>query len=210
MKPIRKGAGELFDIHAQEYHDWMKSIHTYDSTLDVFCRLLKGKAILDVACGPGNITHYFLEKNSNYKVLGIDLAPKMIEIARINNPLATFKVMDINKVDNLDLTFDGIVCGFGLPYLNKEEAIQLIKNTSIKLHSKGILYLSTMEGDYSKSRVEASSSGKYEVQMYYHEGTYLKQALLEVGFIVILEERLKSVNRKGEEVIDLVLICEKI
>ena len=49
--------------------------------LDKFLSLLPKKArILDVGCGPGNFTKYFLEKDFIAK--GIDLSTEMIKIAR--------------------------------------------------------------------------------------------------------------------------------
>lgn len=54
-------------------------------------------AIVEVACGPGNITKYLLNKRPGFKIGGIDLAPNMVELAKVNNPTASFQVMDSRK-----------------------------------------------------------------------------------------------------------------
>ena len=208
MKPIRKTPQEIFDIFAKDYNKWIKTVCNYDSTLDVFCNSIQKEDafIVDLACGPGNISSYLLKKRPHFNVLGVDLAPKMAAIAELNNPQAIFKVMDCRVVFPHVQNVDGIVCGFGLPYLNKEDAVKLIADAAGSLNDDGVLYISTMENDYSNSKIEVSSSGEYETQMYYHEAAYLKKAMIDSGLQVKLEERLKTVDKKGNDVVDLILI----
>ena len=64
-------------------------------------RIEKGERVLDVACGTGIITKK-LATLSETKVLGIDLSPKMIEIAKKKNSGETcieFQVADFNETD---------------------------------------------------------------------------------------------------------------
>ena len=97
--------------------------------------------ILELACGPGNISQYVLNKRPDFELFGIDLAPGMIKLAKQNNPTAKFKVMDVKKINSLNTRYDGIICGFCLPYFSKTETIQLIKDSSNLLAKGGILYL---------------------------------------------------------------------
>jgi hypothetical protein len=41
------------------------------------------------------------------------------------------------------------MCGFGLPYLSKEETENLISGSFALLKPEGVLYVSTMEDDYN-------------------------------------------------------------
>ena len=64
-------------------------------------RIEKGERVLDVACGTGIITKK-LATLSETKVLGIDLSPKMIEIAKNKNSGETcieFQVADFTETD---------------------------------------------------------------------------------------------------------------
>jgi trans-aconitate methyltransferase len=63
--------------------------------------------ILEVACGPGNVTKYLLSQRPSFRTKGIDLAPKMVELARINNPTAEFFVMDIRDISSISKQYDG-------------------------------------------------------------------------------------------------------
>ena len=67
-------------------------IDLYNDTYDKFCALIdkKNPEILEVAWGPGNVTKYLYSKRIDFKILGIDLAPSMIELAKINIPKADF------------------------------------------------------------------------------------------------------------------------
>ena len=59
-----KQAAELFDHFAKAYQDKYMDLSLYHDSLDLFCRSITKKEadVLDIACGPGNITHYLLKK----------------------------------------------------------------------------------------------------------------------------------------------------
>ena len=134
----------------------------YNDTFDLFCNNIaqENAEILDVACGPGNITQYLLKKRPDFKILGIDLSTNMINLARLNNSTAEFLLMDCRKIGLLDKKFDGIMCGFCLPYLSKTAAVKLINDAAQLLNPNGVFYLSTMEeNEDKKSGLKTSSTG---------------------------------------------------
>eukprot|EP00128_Syssomonas_multiformis_P000808 Colp12_sorted_trinity150504_noHs@26428 len=68
------------------------------------------KKILDLGCGPGNITEFLLERWPEANVLGIDSSPEMIDAANKKfekNDRAKFEVRDMTAVDgsNYDLIY---------------------------------------------------------------------------------------------------------
>lgn len=203
-------AVEVFNKNANLYQDRFMNFDLYNDTFDLLCDNIQKKnaSVLELACGPGNITKYFLQKRPDFQILGTDLAPKMIELAQKNNPLATFQLLDCRDFLKLNQKFDAIVCGFGLPYLSKEEAIQLIKDAADGLNLEGVLYLSTMEDDYSKSGFKKGSTGD-EIFMHYHQADYLSEALIESGFKIIALERKNFSEQDGSNTIDLILIAKK-
>lgn len=78
-----------------------------------------GMRILDMACGPGVLTLRIAPLvEPNGEVLGVDLAPGMIERARMAAvPNARFEIMDIEDLQLADGSFDGAVCGHGLQFV---------------------------------------------------------------------------------------------
>lgn len=203
-------AVNVFDKNANLYQERFMDFDLYNDTFDLFCDSIttKNAEVLELACGPGNITKYLLKKRPDFKLLGTDLAPKMIAFAQEYNPTAAFQIMDCRDFIKLNKKFDGIMCGFGLPYLSKEDAVQLIKDAHRILNPNGILYLSTMEDDYSKSDYKKGSSGD-EIFMHYHQEDYLSEALHTSGFKMITIQRKKFPEQNGTETTDLILIAQK-
>ncbi|HEV2967668.1 MAG TPA: methyltransferase domain-containing protein [Candidatus Dormibacteraeota bacterium] len=77
-----------------------------------------GMRVLDLACGPGNLSRRLAEQVSpGGEVVGVDLAPGMIEVARAAGiPNARFEVMDIERLTFPGGYFDAAVCGHGLQF----------------------------------------------------------------------------------------------
>ena len=163
-------ASLIFNKYADEYQEKFMDVSLYKASLKNFCNLItkENAKVLDIACGPGNVTKYLLGEKPNLIVLGIDLATNMITLARYNNPNATFKVMDCRSISSLTEKFDAVVGAFCLPYLSKEETHKLINNISALLSDHGVCYISTMENDYNKSGYETGSKGD-QIYMYYYE-----------------------------------------
>jgi len=197
-----------FDQCAEEYQDKFMNLDHYHEMLDIFCtEIVPGNAtVLDVACGPGNITRYLLEKRPELTLLGIDLSTEMLKLARSNNPGAQFRIMDAREIEQLDLKFEAVVCGFGLPYLSREDALQFIGKVAAVLKPRGIFYLSTMEDDYERSRLISSSTGKISMYIHYHQADYLSQALEAHGFELIKLSRIVEPEPTPSSTRDLVII----
>jgi ubiquinone/menaquinone biosynthesis C-methylase UbiE len=205
-----KIAVEVFNKLAKEYQDKFMNVDLYRDSFDFFCSHIAGKNanILELACGPGNITKYLLKMRPDFKILGIDLSENMIRLAKINNPEAEFQIMDCRDIGMIKKKYDGIMCGFCLPYLTKGEAVEMISNASKILTPGGLLYLSTMEDDYSKSGLKIGSAGD-EIYMHYHQANYLTNALKENGFQISDLQRKVYSSPDGTETTDLLIIAKK-
>jgi ubiquinone/menaquinone biosynthesis C-methylase UbiE len=77
-----------------------------------------GMKVLDLACGPGNLTRRLAALAApGGGVVGVDLAPGMIELARASAiPNARFDIMDIERLAFPDASFDVAVCGHGIQF----------------------------------------------------------------------------------------------
>ena len=202
----------LFDKYAIQYQEKYMDLGLYNDSFELFCKTVEREnaEILEIACGPGNITKYLLRKRPDFKILGIDLSSRMIELAKINNPSAEFQIMDCRNIDKICKKYDAVMCGFCLPYLSKEEALKLISDVSLLLKSNGILYISTMEDDYNKSGWEGSSSGGNEkMYIHYHQADYLTKALIENGFKILDLQHLESPGDHKASAKDLVMLAKK-
>jgi cyclopropane fatty-acyl-phospholipid synthase-like methyltransferase len=153
---------------ASLYQEKFMALEVYNDSYDFICNAVdtpKAK-LLDIGCGPGNITKYLLSKRPDFDVLGIDIAPNMVALAKQNNPTARFEVMDTRHINTLDATYDGIIAGFCLPYLSQTECDEFIINAYHLLNNHGLIYISFVEGDPATSDYKVGSGGR--VYFYYH------------------------------------------
>lgn len=203
---------EIFNNCALQYQEKFMDFDLYHDTFNFFLEAIKknNAFILEIGCGPGNITKFLLNKKTNLKILGIDIASNMIDLAKKNVPSAEFKVLDCKNLKSLTSRFDAVLCGFTLPYLNKEEALELIKDSSKIINKDGILYISTMEDDYEKSKLISSSSNKDSgLFTYYHQEDYLSEELIKNGFEILKTIR-KEYPEPKDDSKDLIIIAKKI
>lgn len=176
---------ETWNKVARLYQEKFMDLDLYDETYDHFCQQVEKKSphILEIGCGPGNITRYILTRRPDVKIHAVDVSPNMIRLASSNNPAASFRVMDCREIDTLTATFDAIICGFCIPYLSKQDVSKLIKDSTALLNEGGILYLSFIEGDYEQSGYETASSGD-KAYVYYYQADHF-QSLLADHFEVV-------------------------
>jgi len=206
-----KEAVKIFDKYAKLYQSKYMDVERYADILDLFCQHISDEnpQVLELACGPGNVTKYLMQRRPDFKILGMDLAPKMIELARMHNPQCRFLVEDVRSIGQLEDKYHGIIAGFCLPYLSKKECGQLIVDAARILLPGGVLYLSTMEDEYSKSDYTESSSTKEKMFIHYHESAYLLEFLKHEGFQLIELVRKKYVDGENKSVTDLCLLGQK-
>ena len=203
-----RAAAEVFNKQANTYQDKFMNVDLYHDSLDLFCdHIVKGADILELACGPGNVTKYLLQKRPDLNILGTDLAPDMIALAQANNPQAKFQLMDCRDIGVLTGKYDAILCSFGLPYLSKEDAIRLIVDAAKLLRPGGVLYLSTMADDYSRSGYQTSGSGD-TIFVHYHEADYLRARMEDNGFELI-DMRHQDFPAGPTKTTDLIIVAKK-
>jgi ubiquinone/menaquinone biosynthesis C-methylase UbiE len=203
-------SASAFDKLADRYREKYMDLTIYDDSYRDFCELLRQSRarVLDAACGPGNVSRYLMTQRPDLDLLGIDLAPRMLELAREAVPSARFAVHDCRNLADLNLSFDGIICAFGLPYLSREEAMAFIKAACEVLEPDGVLYLSTMLGRSEDSGFERCSSGD-QVYINYHTEDEVISSLQACGFTIVKQKRIHSPSVAAKATIDLVVIAKK-
>ncbi len=203
---------QRFDEFAEEYAGRFENVNGYIDQLTFFVSQVKvtGPAILELACGPGNVTKFLKNRFPESRILAVDLAPKMIELALKTLPDVEFRVMDVRDISVIAEKFDAVMCSFCLPFLSKEDAVKLISDCSSLLNPGGIIYLSTMEGDENRAGFEKTSfSGDSEIYFNYHEQIDLELAFSRSGFRVVRFDRQNYLEPDGSVTIDLIFIAEK-
>ncbi len=178
---------QTWDKLATVYQEKFMDLDLYNDTYDTFCQLIQKQSahLLEIGCGPGNITKYLLTQIPDFHIDATDAAPNMVKAAQENNPAAHCTLLDCRDIHTLTTRYDGVMCGFCMPYLSKDDCRKLIKDCAHVLNTGGIFYFSAIEDDYNKSSYETSSNGEHTMFVYYHEEAYLKDYLRENNFELV-------------------------
>jgi ubiquinone/menaquinone biosynthesis C-methylase UbiE len=130
MSPTELSGSEAERLRAFERqgHDALaKSYHAFFSAVTALAtnplldavRLRPGTRLLDVASGPGALTAE--AANRGARPVGVDLSPRMIELAQRLYPAVEFREADVEHLPFPDHAFDAVVSAFGLGHFPQPE-----------------------------------------------------------------------------------------
>lgn len=201
---------QTWNTLAEWYDENFMHLNIYNASYDLFCERLQKQSpdVLELACGPGNITRYLLNKRPDFKILGSDISDNMLQKARKNCPEVKFRKMDLRNLHQVKKTFDALVIGFCLPYLSQDDILKLISDAAQVLSSGAQLYLSCIEGKYEAPKLQTNSKGQQSL-MVYHEFEFIQRALLNNDFKTIEVLRIPySIEVKPGET-HLIILAER-
>jgi SAM-dependent methyltransferase len=105
-------------------------------TIKEFIALFKTKpSILDLGCGTGHESMRL--HNEGAEVVGIDLSPLSIEIAKARNPDSTFFTMDFFSLDDSLGLFDGIFASGSIIHVSPGKFPGLLETLSCMIKDDG-------------------------------------------------------------------------
>lgn len=102
---------------------------------------LKGKSVLDLGCGYGELSKYFIEMGAK-RVVACDISQNMLNLAKqVNNhEKIEYKLLAMENLNSLDEKFDLIFSSLAFHYV--ENFDKLIKDIYSGLNENGILLFS--------------------------------------------------------------------
>jgi len=142
----------------------------------------KGDNILDVGCGGGRDSKFFVRKG--LKVTGIDVSSVLIKLAKKEVPGALFKCLDLLKINFPVNTFDGIWAQAVLFHLKRKDVPKALKKFYKVLKKGGVLHLVVKEG---KGEAFVKDKLSYELERFYtfFQKNEIKALLKKQGFKII-------------------------
>lgn len=151
---------ETYNKIAADWHQDHLNDDWWIAGVDKLISFLKPEGtILDIGCAGGLKSKYFADKG--FKVVGIDLSDKMIEIAKREEPELTFFTLGLEDVDKLDYFFDGIIMQAVLLHVQKEEVEGNLRKIISKLNIGGYLYITVKESIPGKPEEEVKTENDY-------------------------------------------------
>ncbi len=138
-----------YNYFAKPYDEWTKSSlrkYAWEETVKKNIKDVKGKRVLDVACGSGSSIEIIYSLGAK-EVVGIDVSSEVINIAKKKFPENKFLVKDIScdSFDELN-KFDIITAIFLFEYAQKKEIlVSMIRNISQLIYPGGNFYSLTID-----------------------------------------------------------------
>ena len=200
---------QTFNKNARRYAEKYFDLRDYDKYYEhLIASIPQAGSFIDVACGPGNVSAFIKRHRPDIEVLGIDMAPNMIEEARARVPGAAFEVCDCTKLESLGKTFDAAAFAFGLSYLPDSAAAQCLSSLHAILKKGSPLLLSTITSHNACEKLETSSSGDSLLMIY--RTPEQVQAMVEAhGFRTTFVERINSPANAAMITLDLVILATR-
>ena len=137
----------VWDFWASRYERLWVQKHSLTPTRELVIEELSGLIdngkeykLLDMGCGTGQLIREIQKAFPKVKLscVGVDISPKMIEVAAANNPGAHFMVSSIDGTAG-EGEFDIVVCTHSFPYYNDQA--KALRNFSTMLKPGGHLLL---------------------------------------------------------------------
>ncbi len=200
---------KAYDEAAHQFDEKIASLPNYKPTYEELSKLIPSDgSILDLACGPGNISRFLKEKNPSRKITGIDLSKEMLKIAKSHIPDGTFlcqSIVDFNLPPQTP-QFDAVINGFGLPYLNDDESKLSIAASLARLKKGGIFYVSFMNGTLTREETPSFNTN-VKFTVHYHNQDNIEAILSGSGLSIIRKWNLNYTEADGSITTDVVFLC---
>lgn len=149
-----------------------------------FIHLLPPKAkIIDIGCGSGRDAKIFT--NKGIAVLGIDFCQNLIDIAKVNAPLAEFQVLDIETATFPTSSFEGAWACCSLCHIPKKILPVVLKNIHFFLKEKGCFYLTLKKGSGEVLEKDQRYAGDCEKFWSFFEENELKEMVESTKFKIL-------------------------
>lgn len=199
-----------FDRSASVYAEKYFDLRQYDRYYEAFLESLPEGAvsILDLACGPGNVSAFIKSRRADADILAADRSDGMLEQVRARvSGVATVNI-DCRDLSYIGRTFHGVVFFFGLSYFNNDDAAKVLDQILAKLHPGGTLLLASVAGDPSLSGVQTNKS-RDQVFSFFRRPSEITAMVASSGFEVISASKVDSPANASINTTDSIVIARR-
>jgi SAM-dependent methyltransferase len=116
---VRAGYDAVAATYAEQFGDELDHKPLERGLLKAFCDMVPHGLIADIGCGPGHITRFLADRRED--VVGLDLSPEMIAVARQHNPRLSFAAASMLNLPFSDEAFAGVVALYSIIHLCAQE-----------------------------------------------------------------------------------------
>ncbi|MFF2078169.1 class I SAM-dependent methyltransferase [Kitasatospora sp. NPDC058162] len=140
-----------------------------------------GGLVADLGCGPGHVAGWLAEQGA--RVVGVDLSPKMVELAAREHPKAEFRAGDLLALPAADGEFAAAVALYSVIHLEPGELLPAFAEMLRVLRPGGLLLVSFHLGEEVR-HLEEWWGHRVDVDFHFLRTDDVAARLAEAGFAV--------------------------
>jgi SAM-dependent methyltransferase len=144
---LRDAHDVLSEWYAKNLVGVLESMPVERAMLDLFAEmtLAVGADVADVGCGTGRLLPYLASRGLSPR--GVDLSPRMVEVAQRDNPGFAYEVADLRELPFEDESLAGVVCWFSLIFLAPDARARAFAELGRVVRPGGHLVAAFKDGD---------------------------------------------------------------
>ena len=172
----------LYSEHSSQFDEKIGSLKNYDESYTYFLRNAKRNGnLLDLACGPGNVSAFIRKLKPEIEITCVDLSDNMLEIAKKKLVKGSFYKSDILDIAVPEKKYDLITCAFGIPYIESSEVGKFVDEVTRFAKKDTAVYISCMAGDeIAEDMMSFAENKKLAVQR--HKKEDIIEEFINAGF----------------------------
>jgi SAM-dependent methyltransferase len=184
---LRDAHDALAEWYARNSPGVLESMPVERMMLDLFAEvtLPVGTEVADVGCGTGRLLPYLAGRGLSPR--GVDLSPRMIEVAERDNPGFPYQVADLRELPFADASLAGVVCWFSLIYLAPDARERAFGELGRVVKPGGHLVTAFKHGDGTLHRKPLSIGDGVDFDRYWLSAAEMWERLAAAGFTLVLQ-----------------------
>ncbi|MFE9746685.1 class I SAM-dependent DNA methyltransferase [Saccharothrix saharensis] len=177
-----------YDTVAESYTDFTREslakLPLLRGVLALFAEAARevGGPVADVGCGPGHITAHL--RGLGLDAFGVDLSPRMVDIARRDHPGARFEVGSMTDLPLADGSVGGVLAFYSVIHVPDAEVPAVFAHFRRVLRPGGVVMLGFHVGD--RDHLKTEGYGGHPMSLHVHRRPVERVAgwLRDAGFTI--------------------------
>ena len=185
-----------YDTIAERHAEWARGIRQEERARFIAIlveALPSDSSLLELGCGTAGPTTRALAQH--FRLTGVDISPRSIELARKALPTATFLAADMTTISFPESTFDAVAAFYSIIHVPREELALLFQRIAGWLRPGGLV-VATMNGSDTPGSFQHDWLGAPMFWSGYDPST--TRRLVEGAGLIVTSLILETADEDGE------------
>ena len=179
---VRESYDSIADDYAREIYGELQHKPLDRQLLDRFAAKTAGRGqVCDIGCGPGQVARYL--RDAGAEVFGLDISPRMVELARRLNPDIPFREGNMMALDLSDGALAGIAAFYAIVNIPEASLPSVFREMHRVLAPNGLLLVPFHLGNEVIQKEELWGK-TVSMDFFFFQALSIQQKLEAAGFAV--------------------------